>query len=181
MPQIITRFAPSPTGFLHPGHAFSARLAFDFAKKHGGKFLLRIEDIDSQRMLLKINQGKGGKDRLVPFSAQLLKVLRQYWKQDEPAEWLFPGRSSDRALSNGSVRRACQLVSGQSGRGRRVTPHCLRHSYATHLLEDGVDLRTIQVILGHSQISTTAIYTHISTKKLHEASSPLDTLPGLNL
>ena len=138
---------------------------------------LRVQDIDSKRMLLRVRHGKGGRERWVPLSPKLLDVLREYWNAHHPAPWLFPGRSPDRPMITASVRWACRSVLRELPKFPRVTPHSLRHSYATHLLEDGIDLRTIQVMLGHNCVKTTAIYTHVSERKLHEAPSPLESLP----
>ena len=140
---------------------------------------LRVEDIDSQRMLLRVN-GKGDKQRQVPLSPKLLEVLREYWSQYRPNPWLFPGKFSDRPMITASVRSACTKVCREVPTIQRITPHCLRHSYATHLLEAGTDLRTIQILLGHSSIRTTTIYTHVSETKLREAPSPLDSLPDVS-
>jgi integrase/recombinase XerD len=141
---------------------------------------LRVENIDSDRMVLEIRQGKGSKDRLVPLPPRLLEMLRTYWKEYRPADLLFPGSLPDKPIALKSVRTALRKACRDASITKRVTPHCLRHSFATHLLEDGVGLRTIQVILGHSQVSTTAIYTHLSVKKLREATSPLESLPELS-
>ncbi len=142
---------------------------------------LRVEDIDSQRMILQVHYGKGGKQRQVPLAPKLLEVLRQYWKHYRPNPWLFPGKSPDQPMQTASVRWACRKVSDQVSTKQRITPHCLRHSYATHLLDAGTDLRTIQVMLGHSSVSTTAIYTHVSESKLREAPSPLELLPDVSV
>lgn len=141
---------------------------------------LRVEDIDSRRMLLQVHHAKGGRQRQVPLSPKLLELLRKYWKQDRPMPWLFPGKSSDQPLRNDSVRDACKRICRQVPTIQCLTPHWLRHSYATHLLEAGTDLRTIQTLLGHSCVTTTAIYTHVSENKMREAPSPLETLPDLS-
>ncbi len=141
---------------------------------------LRVADIDSQRMLVRVQHGKGDRERQVPLTPKLLEVLRRYWKQHRPNTWLFPGSSPDRPIATDSVRQAFQKVSDQVPTRQHITPHCLRHSYATHLLEAGTDLRTIQVILGHRSVSTTAIYTHVSESKLRGAPSPLDSLPDVS-
>jgi integrase/recombinase XerD len=138
---------------------------------------LRVEDIDSRRMVLRVRQGKGRKDREVMLSPRLLGVLRRYWRVVRPGGYLFPGRDPDRPLSHSAVQRICKAALRASGLKKRISPHSLRHSFATHLLEAGADVRTIQILLGHSHLSTTARYTHISSARLHGTSSPLDRLP----
>jgi site-specific recombinase XerD len=137
----------------------------------------RVEDIDSHRMVIRVRQGKGRKDREVMLSPRLLDVLRLYWRVVRPAGYLFPGRDPDRPISHSAVQRACRAALRRSGLTKRISPHSLRHSFATHLLEAGTDVRTIQVLLGHSHLSTTARYTHISTARLHGTARPLDRLP----
>lgn len=137
---------------------------------------LRIEDIDSQRMVVRINHGKGNRQRMVPLPKALLKVLREYWKESRPSEWLFPGKGTGRPMSGPAVTDICRRIHRRSGIKKRFYPHCLRHSFATHLLEDGADLRVIQTLLGHSRLSSTAIYTHVSQLRLHAAKNPLDAL-----
>lgn len=141
---------------------------------------LRIEDIDSPRGLLRVQHGKGSRQRQVPLSPKLLTVLREYWKEYRPRPWLFPGRSPEQPMQTASVRWACRKISDGLQMKQRITPHCLRHSYATHLLEAGTDLRTIQSMLGHSSVTTTSIYTHVSERRLREAPSPLDSLPDVS-
>lgn len=138
---------------------------------------LRVSDVDSQRMVLRIEQAKGHKDRFVMLSPRLLAVLREYWKANRPWPWLFPGQTGEHPLQEASVRHACRHIARASGLTKPVTLHVLRHSFATHMLEDGADLRTIQLLLGHRCLSTTSLYTHVSAQRLHEAPSPLDTLP----
>jgi integrase/recombinase XerD len=137
---------------------------------------LRVTDIDSARMVVHIRHGKGGKDRFVPLSARLLAELRAYWRKHRPTTWLFPGATPDRPLHHGSVQRPFQQLVRQAGLGKRVTPHTLRHSYATHLLEAGVDVVTVQRLLGHTDLQTTARYLHISTQRLRQTPSLLDWL-----
>ena len=137
---------------------------------------LRVEDIDSQRMVIRVRQAKGRKDRYVMLSPRLLKVLRAYWKAVRPRDILFPGAVPDRPISTGSVRHACQRARQAAGLAKNVTVHTLRHSFATHLLEAGTDLRTIQVLLGHRSFSTTARYVHVATASLASVTSPLDRL-----
>jgi integrase/recombinase XerD len=138
---------------------------------------LRVADIDSRRMVLRVRQGKGRKDRDVMLSPRLLAVLRRYWQAVRPRDYLFPGSRRDRPISPRAVQKICQAALLVSGLKKRVSLHALRHSFATHLLEDGTDLRTIQVLLGHSHLSTTARYTHVSTARLHSTRSPLDRMP----
>jgi len=138
---------------------------------------LRVQDIDGERMLLRIASGKGDKERWLPLSAKLLELLRKYWKVYRPKYWLFPGSSPDQPMREEPVRQVFNLICEELQLKKKATLHTLRHSYATHLMEDGVDMRTIQVVLGHSSLSTTGIYTHVSERKLHEAKSPLDSLP----
>ena len=137
----------------------------------------RVEDIDSRRMVIRIRQGKGRKARDVMLSPRLLAVLRRYWQAVRPRDYLFPGARPDSHISPRAVQKVCQAALVVSGLRKRVSLHALRHSFATHLLEAGTDLRTIQVLLGHNHLSTTARYTHVSTERLRSTSSPLDHLP----
>jgi site-specific recombinase XerD len=139
---------------------------------------LRVTDIDSQRMLLHIRCAKGHKDRLVPLSALLLEQLRDYWRRYRPQRWLFPGQRPDSPLSIGQVQRICRQAVRAASITKKASMHTLRHSYATHLLENGTDLATLQKLLGHNQLSTTLRYTHIQQPHLQQVRSPLDTLPG---
>ena len=135
---------------------------------------LRVGDIDSQRMVIQVRQGKGRKDRTVMLSTQLLDLLRAYVREVRPGEWLFPGTVPARPLTARSLQHACAKASAASGLGKRVTVHTLRHSFATHLLEAGTDLRVIQTLLGHGSVKTTQRYTHVSTLRLRSIRSPLD-------
>ena len=137
---------------------------------------LRAADIDSKRMVLRVCQGKGKKDRYVMLSPKLLKLLRDYYKAFRPINTLFFGRDKSRPLDRGTVLRACRLFAGRAGLTKRITVHTLRHSFATHLLEAGVDLRTIQALLGHRSLRTTALYTFVSTERVAATPSPLDLL-----
>lgn len=141
---------------------------------------LRIKDIDRDRKMIRIEQSKNAKDRYTPLSPTLLALLRDYWKQARPKEWLFPGDVPNRPVTRETVRRNCSETGIRAGLTKHVTAHCLRHSYATHMLEAGVDLRTLQVLLGHRNVKTTAKYTHVSEQLIKSAPSPLDRLgtPG---
>ena len=137
---------------------------------------LRVSDIDSGRMLLHVENGKGGKERCVMLSAQLLGILRAYWRLARPAHWLFPGRDRSRPIEPTTLHEACRSARVAAGIGKKVTVHVLRHSFATHLLESGVDIRVIQVLLGHAHLSTTARYTHVSQGVIGRTKSPLERL-----
>lgn len=135
---------------------------------------LRLADIDSKRMVMRVEHGKGGKDRYVMLSAQLLNILRTYWRLARPEDWLFPGR--DGPIDVQVLYSACRSACAAAGLGKRVTVHTLRHSFATHLLESGTDIRIIQVLLGHNNLSTTARYTRVSTRLIAKTQSPLERL-----
>jgi len=137
---------------------------------------LRVADIDSARMILHVHQGKGGKDRLVPLSLRLLEELRAYWRFCRPRTWLFPGRKAERPITDSNVQRSFGRLVRQVGLSKHCSMHTLRHSYATHLLEAGVDLLTLKALLGHTSLQTTARYLHISTQRLTQAPSLLDLL-----
>jgi site-specific recombinase XerD len=137
---------------------------------------LRVSDIDSARMTITVRQGKGQKDRVVMLSPVLLEALRQYWRLKKPREWLFPGYPSDKPISCGAVFRIFQNAVRRAGLTKNVSPHSLRHSFATHLLEAGTDLRTIQLLLGHGSLKTTARYLHVSQQHVRATASPLDAL-----
>jgi len=137
---------------------------------------LRITDIDSQRMLIRVEQGKGNKDRYAMLSPRLLTVLRTWWKATRPEEWLFPSWRDGRHISITSLQNACREARHASGIPKTITVHTLRHSFATHLLENGTDIRVIQALLGHSAIQTTSRYAHVSTRHVRGLRSPLDFL-----
>src|SRR6201998_1433055 len=143
---------------------------------------LKVSDIDSNRMVIHIRGGKGRKDRDVMLSPKLLEALREHWRglQRKPSAWLFPGNrwhTGDTPIDTKVVWNACQEAAQRAGLQKRVHPHTLRHCFATHLLEGGCDLRTIQILLGHNDLKETARYLHLSQRHLHAAASPLDSLP----
>ena len=140
---------------------------------------LRVGDIDSQRMTLRIEQGKGRKDRYVMLSSKLLGVLRQYWKTVRSRHWLFPGQIPERHLTRSAVERIFYQTRDRAGIAKKVSVHCLRHCFATHLLESGVNIRKIQVLLGHTSLRSTQVYTNIAKEFLDNTPSPLDLLPDL--
>ena len=141
---------------------------------------LKVGDIDSQRMVLRIERGKGGHDREVPLSPTLLTALREYWRWMRPQTYLFPGTRNgwraDKPLTGRVIWEAVRSAARQAGIDKHVSPHTLRHSYATHLLEAGADLRTIQVLLGHADLSHTTVYLHLSRRHLQAAPNPLEQL-----
>lgn len=138
---------------------------------------LRPTDIDSRRMVIRIEQGKGFKDRYVMLSPTLVDVLRDWWRLSRPTRWLFPGEQPDQPIGRGAVRRECQQARRRSRMPKPITPHSLRHAFAVHLLEAGTDVRTIQLLLGHRSLETTARYLRIATTKVCATASPLDLLP----
>jgi len=138
---------------------------------------LRIPDIDSKRMMIRIASGKGSKERLVPLSPRLLKELRVYWRKYKPTDLLFPGKTPSKIYADTTIRKAMKQAGEKAGIKRRIYPHVLRHSYATGLLEAGVDLLTISKLLGHASFVTTMVYLHCRREHLHSVPSPLDWLP----
>ena len=137
---------------------------------------LKLGDIDSKRMVIRVEQGKGHKDRYVMLSPALLELLRAYWKAKRPQGWLFPGRDPVQPLTARQLNRACHAAAVKAGIDKRVSLHTLRHSFATHLLEQKVDIRVIQVLLGHKKLDTTALYSQVATRTICEVKSPLDQL-----
>jgi integrase/recombinase XerD len=140
---------------------------------------LKVADIDSKQMILHVRSGKGDKQRMTLLPERLLKVLRIYWQVERPRDWLFPGKTRDGHVSVVSVRLAFQDARKKAGLPP-CTPHCLRHSFATHLLDGGTDLAVIQALLGHNSIRTTTLYTHVSLRSIRQTDSPLDRLPPLD-
>ena len=137
---------------------------------------LKPGDIDSSRKVIRVVHGKGGKDRYVMLSAQLLGILRTYWRLARPTTWMFPGRDETRPIDPQTLHAACRSACAAAGLDKRVTVHTLRHSFATHLLEAGTDIRIIQVLLGHNNLSTTARYTQVANHMIGRTVSPLDRL-----
>jgi integrase/recombinase XerD len=138
--------------------------------------LLKVSDIDSQRKVIRVEQGKGGKDRYVMLSPQLLSILRAYWRLTRPKHWLFPGSTDDRPLETNVLNAACRSARTAISLSKWVTVRTLRHTFATHLLENGTDVRVIQVLLGHANVATTMLYAQVATKTISTTSSPLDRL-----
>ena len=138
---------------------------------------LKVTDIDSKRMVIRVEQGKGRTDRYVMLSPKLLLILRDWWRVDRPKRWLFPGDQVGNHVGKCTIEEACQKARRRCRIPKPITPHCLRHAFAVHLLESGTDLRTIQLLLGHCSLATTAIYLRIADTKVCSTKSPLDLLP----
>jgi integrase/recombinase XerD len=138
---------------------------------------LTVPDIDSSRMVIRVNQGKGQKDRYVMLSPRLLEILRDWWRVEKPKHWLFPGDLPGQHISKDAVEQACQKARRRCSIPKPTTPHSLRHAFAVHLLESGTDVRTIQLLLGHRSLATTARYLRIATSKVCSTTSPIDLLP----
>jgi site-specific recombinase XerD len=137
---------------------------------------LKVSDIDSKRMMLRVEQGKGQRDRDVMLSPHLLQLLREWWKAARPQVWLFPGQNPINPVTARQLNRAVTAAKELAGISKRVSPHTLRHSFATHLLEQGADIRVIQVLLGHAKLETTALYTRVAVSTIRDVKSPLDGL-----
>ena len=137
---------------------------------------LKIGDIDSKRMVIRVEQGKGRKDRYVMLSPHLLELLRAWWRGARPQGWLFPGRNRVQPMTTRQLNRACHAAADMAEIGKPVSMHTLRHSFATHLLEQNIDIRVIQVLLGHAKLDTTALYTRVATKTIQQVMSPLDRI-----
>jgi len=138
---------------------------------------LQATDINSDRMTLQVMQGKGNKQRLVPISPRLLETLRQYWREARPTSYLFPGRDDQTPISGTTIQKALKVAAAKANLPRSITPHTLRHSYATNLLESGVDILAISQLLGHKSFTTTMIYLHVRKPHLGSTPSPIDWLP----
>jgi len=139
---------------------------------------LTVADIDSGRRVIHVQQAKGRKDRDVMLSPVLLDTLRQYWKRSRFQRWLFPGYGADKPITTKAVFLMIRNAASRAKITKTVSPHVLRHSFATHLLESGTDIRTIQLLLGHAELETTVIYLHVSQRHIQQTASPLDTLAG---
>jgi site-specific recombinase XerD len=159
-----------------PGLKYKAALsvAYGAGLRANEVISLKVCDIDSKRMLIRVEQGKGHKDRYVMLSPHLLDLLRAWWRAARPQGWLFPGRNPVQPMTTRQLNRACHAAAQVAEINKRVSLHTLRHSFATHLLEQNTDVRVIQVLLGHSNLDTTALYTRVATKTIREVMSPLE-------
>ena len=174
-PEDVARLLEAAPG---PGLKYKAALsvAYGAGLRRSEVVALRVSDIDSKRMLIRVEQGKGRKDRHGMLSPQLLAILRAWWEQCRSRGWLFPGQDPLLPITDRQLNRACHAAADAAGLGTWISPHTLRHSFATHLMESGIDVRIIQVLLGHSKLDTTARYTHVATNILRTVVSPLDRL-----
>jgi site-specific recombinase XerD len=175
-PEEVARFLEAAPG---PKYKAALSAAYGAGLRVSEVVALKICDIDSKRMLLKIEQGKGRKDRLAMLSPQLLELLRDWWRIARPQVWLFPGQNPVNHLTTRQLNRAVHAAAHMAEITKRVTPHTLRHSFATHLLEQNIDIRVIQVLLGHAKLDTTALYTRVATNTIRAVMSPLDRLTPL--
>jgi site-specific recombinase XerD len=141
---------------------------------------LELKDIDSDRMTIHVRQGKGRKDRIVPLSPVLLSVARQHWLIERPRKFLFPGQDPKRPISRSTIAKVVRKAAQAAGIKKTITTHTLRHSFATHHLEGGTDLRTLQLLMGHTNLKTTSLYLHVSTEKLRSAKTPLELLDNFD-
>ena len=176
-PEEVARFLEAAPGVKYKA-AFSA--AYGAGLRVSEVASLKVSDIDSERMMLRVEQGKGRKDRYAMLSPVLLELLlellRDWWRIARPKAWLFPGRDPLQPMSTRQLNRACHAAADMAKISKRVSPHTLRHSFATHLLEQNTDIRVIQVLLGHAKVDTTALYTHIATNTIRAVMSPLERL-----
>ena len=174
-PEEIARLIDCAPG---PGLKYKAALsvAYGAGLRASEVVSLQVSDIDSQRMLIRVDQGKGKKDRYVMLSPSLLELLRDWWRQARPKAWLFAGRSVVDHITARQLNRAFHAAADMAGIDKKVSLHALRHSFATHLLEQNIDVRVIQVLLGHAKLETTALYTRVATATIRDVMSPLDRI-----
>ena len=178
LPEVLSQ--DEVVRFLEAVSSLKCRIALTTAYAAGLRVsevvAVEVRNIDSDRMVIHIVHGKGGKDRYVMLSAQLLGILRAYWKLARPKRFLFPGRDEDCAINVTVLHAACRSAREAAGIAKKISVHTLRHSFATHLLEQGTDIRVIQALLGHNNLSTTARYTRVATTTIASTTSPLERL-----
>jgi integrase/recombinase XerD len=172
-PQEVARLLDAAPGLKYKA---ALSIAYGAGLRASEVILLKIADIDSDRMVIRVEQGKGRKDRYVMLSEHLLKLLRVWWKAGRPQGWLFPGQNPVNPLTPRQLNRACHAAAQMAEIDKPVSLHTLRHSFATHLLEQKTDIRVIQVLLGHKKLDTTALYTRVALKALGQVTSPLEHL-----
>jgi site-specific recombinase XerD len=172
-PQEVARLLDAAPGLKYKA---ALSVAYGAGLRASEVLSLKISDIDSDRMVIRVEQGKGRKDRYVILSEHLLKLLRAWWKAAHPQGWLFPGQNPVNPLTPRQLNRACHAAAQMAEIDKRVSMHTLRHSFATHLLEQKTDIRVIQMLLGHKKLDTTALYTRVGLKALGQVTSPLEHL-----
>jgi site-specific recombinase XerD len=176
-PEEVTRMIEATQNLMH---RTILMVLYGTGMRRTEASLLKVSDIDSERMVIHIRQGKGSRDRDVPLTPRLLAALREYWRWTKPTDYLFPSpegwRGSEQPISDKTVWYACRQAAARAGITKTIGPHTLRHSFATHLMEAGTDLRTIQLLLGHAHLEHTTVYLHLSHRHLHAAINPLDQI-----
>ena len=177
-PEEVLRLLEAAPG---PKHRAALSLAYGAGLRAMEVVGLKVSDVDSKRMMIRVEQGKGRKDRFAMLSPQLLELLRDWWRIAHPKVWMFPGRDCINPMTTRQLNRICHMAAELAGLPKWVAPHTLRHSFATHLLEQHIDIRVIQVLLGHAKLDTTARYTHVAANLIREVMSPLDRLTPLVL
>lgn len=173
-PEEIVRFLEAVAGLRN---RVALTTAYAAGLRVGEVARLKVTSIDSSRMLIHVEDGKGGKDRYAMLSPRLLQILRAYWRRARPSVWLFPGQEPGGHVSTGALQAACRAARRQARIDKPVAAHTLRHSFATHLLESGTNIRVIQALLGHADLTTTARYTQVATNLIAGTPSPFDRLP----
>jgi integrase/recombinase XerD len=176
-PEEVTRLIEAASSLLH---RTILMVLYATGIRRTEASLLKVSDIDSERMIIHIQRGKGARDRDVPMTPKLLEALREYWRWKKPTIYLFPStdghRGEEQPISDKTVWYPCKEAATRAGIKKRIGPHTLRHSFATHLMEAGTDLRTIQLLMGHAHLEQTTVYLHLSQRHLHAASNPLDQI-----
>src|SRR6266478_6538833 len=175
-PEEVARFLEAAPGIKYKA---ALSVAYGAGLRVSEVVSLKVSDIDSKRMMLRVEQGKGRKDRQAMLSPVLLELLRDWYRIARPQGWLFPGQNRVSPMSTRQLTRACHAAAHMAEITKRVTPHTLRHSFATHLFEQNIDIRVIQVLLGHAKLDTTALYTRVATNTIRAIMSPLDRLTPL--
>src|SRR5262244_2257912 len=170
-PEEVARFLEAAPGIKYKA---ALSVAYGAGLRVSEVVSLKVSDIDSQRMMLRVEQGKGRKDRYAMLSPVLLELLRDWYRIARPQGWLFPGQNAVNPMTTRQLTRACHAAAHMAELTKRVTPHTLRHSFATHLLEHNIDVRVIQVLLGHAKLDTTALYARVATRTIQHLMSPLE-------